>query len=86
MSSRSLAEYHVIDTVHYGYLIGVLTAIKQGASPRTKDDKGNEIVLCAANIGDWNIVYALIMCGADVEAQSAVRRNRLMHIAAIQGS
>jgi Ankyrin repeats (3 copies) len=80
------AEQKLIEAIRWGNRIEVLRVIKEGASIRTKDEYGNDVILMAGGLGHWLIVNDLLLCGADVEAQVAVSGNRLVHFAAADGN
>jgi Ankyrin repeat. len=78
-------EQNLVEAVRWGHRIEVLLAIKGGASVHTKDEIGNDIVLLAAGLNHWTIVDDLLICGANVEAQTIRGCNRLIHYAAANG-
>jgi hypothetical protein len=85
MKQRSFQEYCLSDAITRGDLKGALSAISHGASPLAKDSSGNDLVLCAAAVGQWDIAFAMLRCGANIEAQFISTGNRLMHLVALNG-
>jgi hypothetical protein len=83
---RLLIEQNLLEAIRRDDLVAVLVSIKEGASIHTKDESGNDVVLLAAKHGHWMIVYALLRCGANVEAQCNGTGNRLIHFAAGSGN
>lgn len=79
------ADQTLIDAVRWGNRIAALRALREGADVLAKDENGNDVVLIAGGLSHWLIVEDLLLCGADVEAQTAGYGSRLIHLAAEDG-